>query len=156
MIVKKTASKRRQKIPKKTPQRPKKKAANKRLKKVPVHKVPRTRNANTLTEAEFWSKIRNALRNISRFWKPGAIAKAKAKRPYTGKNPRQKVEYVCNRCQKGFPTTAVQIHHSVECGSLRCYDDLPGFVERMFSENVHEYEILCTTCHSLHHKKVKI
>lgn len=153
MIVKKTASKRRQKIPKKSLRIPKKKVAKKREPKVKKERVPRTRNANTLTESEFFGKIRNALRNIARFWKPAAMAKQKTKRVYIGPNKRQKVEYVCNRCKKGFPITQVQAHHTIECGSLKTYADLPGFVERMFTENVNEYEILCKNCHLVHHKK---
>ena len=151
--VKKTASKRRQKIPKKTPQRPKKKVAKKREPKVKKERVARTRNANSLTESEFFGKIRNALRNIARFWKPAAIAKQRAKRNYIGPNKRQKVEFVCNRCKKGFPITQIQAHHVVECGTLKCYDDLPGFVERMFTEDIDSYEVLCLNCHKSHHSK---
>jgi len=122
-----------------------------RKKSVKTPRVPRTRNANTWTEAEFWSKIRNSLRNISRFYKPGMLAKAKAKRVYKGPNKKQRVEYVCNSCKQGFPTNAVQIHHKKDCGSLKSYSDLPGFVERMFAEDINAYEILCLKCHKEHH-----
>ena len=44
-------------------------------KKVKKPRVPRTRNNETMTEAAFWSWIRSALRQKSRWWKPIAEAK---------------------------------------------------------------------------------
>ena len=58
--------------------------------KVKRELVPRTHNAATMTESAFWSFIRSALRQKSRWWKPISIAKQKAKRAYKGKNKRQK------------------------------------------------------------------
>ena len=43
-------------------------------------RVPRTRNAGTMTEAAFWSMIRSALRQKSRWWKPIAECKKLARR----------------------------------------------------------------------------
>jgi hypothetical protein len=53
----------------------------------------RTRNAGTLTESQYWSKIRSALRNAFRYWKPMMITLEAASRPYRGANKRQKKEY---------------------------------------------------------------
>ena len=61
-------------------------------------RVPRTRNARTMTEAQFFSMIRSALREKSRWWKPSGIVRVKARRPYKGPNKRQKYEYQCNKC----------------------------------------------------------
>ena len=68
--------------------------------KKPVKKtsrVPKTRNAGTMTESAFWSFIRSALRQKSRWWKPITECKMKARRPYKGPNKRQKFEYQCNQ-----------------------------------------------------------
>jgi len=43
--------------------------------------TPKTRNSGTMTESAFWSFIRSGLRQKSRWWKPIAECKAKAKPP---------------------------------------------------------------------------
>jgi len=48
---------------------------------VKKQKVARTRNLNTLTESEYFSKIRSGLRNAFKFWKPMQEALKKASRP---------------------------------------------------------------------------
>lgn len=108
--------------------------------------TPKTRNAGTMTESAFWSFIRSALRQKSRWWKPIAEAKAKAKRKYKGPNKRQKFEYQCAECLNWFPDKKINVDHIVPAGTLRCANDLPGFVERLFCE-VDNLQVLCTTCH---------
>lgn len=113
-------------------------------------RVPRTRNLNTETESMFWTGIRSALRQKSRWWKPAQQAKKNARRPYNGKG-RQKWEYQCASCKGWFKEKEIHIDHIVEVGSLRCGDDLKGFVERLFCEDVNGYQILCKD--KCHHKK---
>jgi 5-methylcytosine-specific restriction endonuclease McrA len=108
--------------------------------------TPKTRNAGTMTESAFWSFIRSALRQKSRWWKPIAQAKAKAKRAYKGPLKRQKFEYQCAECLEWFPDKKINVDHRIPAGTLRCADDLPGFVERLFCE-VDNLQVLCTTCH---------
>jgi len=100
-----------------------------------------------MTESAFWSFIRSALRQKSRWWKPIAQAKAKAKRSYKGPLKRQKFEYQCAVCLKWFPDKEINVDHVVPAGTLRCADDLPGFVERLFCE-VDNLQVLCSTCHN--------
>ena len=102
---------------------------------------------STMTESAFWSFIRSALRQKSRWWKPISLAKAKAKRPYKGTNKRQRFEYQCNHCKKWFAEKHVNIDHIVSAGTLLCAADLPGFVERLFCE-VDGLQCLCETCHN--------
>ena len=64
--------------------------------------APKTRNAGTMSESAFWTFIRSALRQKSRWWKPITECKLKARRPYKGVNRRQKFEYQCNACKKWF------------------------------------------------------
>jgi len=109
--------------------------------------VPKTKNAGTMTDAAFWSFIRSSLRQKSRWWKPIAQAKLKAKRVYKGPLKRQKFEYQCAECSQWFPDKEVNVDHIIPAGTLRCANDLPGFVERLFCE-VDNLQVLCETCHN--------
>ena len=120
--------------------------AKKKIAKPKKNAAPKTRNAGTMTEAAFWSFIRSALRQKSRWWKPIAQAKQKAKRTYKGPLKRQKFEYQCAECLNWFPDKKINIDHIIPAGSLRNAQDLPGFVERLFVE-VEGLQVLCSTCH---------
>lgn len=109
--------------------------------------VAKSRNAGTMTESAFWSFIRSALRQKSRWWKPIAQAKSKAKRKYKGPNKRQKFEYQCNHCKEWFADKHINVDHIIPAGTLRCAADLPGFVERLFCE-VNNLQVLCNVCHN--------
>jgi 5-methylcytosine-specific restriction endonuclease McrA len=123
----------------------KKKVAVKRVKAV------KTRNAGTMTESAFWSFIRSALRQKSRWWKPITEAKLQARRLYKGTNKRQKFEYQCNVCKNWFIEKKINVDHIVPAGTLTTSKDLPGFVERLFCE-VDNLQVLCEKCHD---KKTK-
>ena len=110
--------------------------------------TPRTRNANTMTESMFWGMIRAALRQKSRWWKPAGIVRVKARRPYKGKNKRQKYEYQCAKCKQWWMAKDTNVDHIVPAGSLTCSNDLPGFVERLFCEE-DGLQLLCNGCHDV-------
>lgn len=110
-------------------------------------RVERTRASGTMTEAAFWGWLRSALRQKSRWWKPIAVAKNKARRVYKGANKRQKYEYQCNICKEWFPEKKINIDHITPAGSLNCAADLPGFVERLFCEE-EGLQCLCEKCHN--------
>lgn len=116
--------------------------------------VPKPRNAGTFTESQFWSYIRSALRQKSRFWKPITQCKINSRRPYKGPNKRQKYEYQCNECKNWFSDKQVAVDHIIPCGSLNCSSDLPGFVDRLFIE-VEGLQTLCSTCHDRKTKQEK-
>lgn len=109
-------------------------------------KVIKNRNNGTLSESGFWSFIRSSLRQKSRWWKPIAQCKINNRRTYKGTNKRQKWEYQCNNCKKWFPDKKINIDHIIPAGALKCANDLPGFVERLFCE-VDGLQILCEKCH---------
>lgn len=111
-------------------------------------------NNGTMTNAGFWGMIRSTLRQKSRWWKPIAEAKKKARRKYTGKNKRQKWEYKCSHCKEWFMEKEIQVDHIVEAGSLTCGDDLKEFVEKLFCE-VDGLQVLCKPCHKIKTDKYK-
>jgi hypothetical protein len=117
--------------------------------------VPRTRNANTLTESMFWSKIRSALRQTFQYWKPMQQALENASRPSQSKNKALKKEYLCKECIDWFPRKEVHIDHIEECGSLRSFDDIQGFIERLTIEDVNGFQVLCKPCHLTKSKETR-
>lgn len=118
-------------------------------------RVAKTRNAGTMTESAFWSFIRSALRQKSRWWKPITQCKLQAKRPYKGPNKRQKFEYQCAICQKWYADKVINVDHIIPAGSLNCANDLPGFIERLFCE-IDNLQVLCKTCHDKKTKTEKV
>ena len=115
-------------------------------------RVARTRNSATMTESAFWGMIRAVLRQASRWWKPLAEARKRAKKYYIGPtSKRKRVAYECNECKKLFAITEITVDHIVQAGTLKCAEDLPGFVTRLFCE-VDGLQCLCNDCHD---KKTK-
>jgi 5-methylcytosine-specific restriction endonuclease McrA len=100
-----------------------------------------------MSEAAFWSFIRSALRQKSRWWKPISVCKLNARRDYKGINKRQKYEYQCKKCKKWHPEKQINVDHIIPAGSLNCAQDLPLFVERLFCEQ-DNLQCLCTDCHN--------
>ena len=115
---------------------------------------PKTRNAKTMTEAAYWGMIRSGLRRTFRYWKPIQQCKFENRKAYTGPNKRQKWVYTCEHCLGEFKEKEIQVDHIIPTGSLKCYSDLPGFVERLSSET--GYQILCKPCHKEKTKAEKI
>jgi 5-methylcytosine-specific restriction endonuclease McrA len=128
-----------------------KKNATKRISKIPRKVAVKPRCHGTMTESAFWSFIRSALRQKSRFWKPITEAKLQARRLYKGTNKRQKYEYQCNVCKNWFIERKINVDHITPAGSLNSSKDLPGFVDRLFCE-VTGLQVLCEKCHD---KKTK-
>ena len=73
--------------------------------------------------------------------------KQESRRPYKGKNKRQKWEYLCTECSKWYMEKNIQVDHIVPVGSLRTLHDLKGFVERLTTET--GFQILCKECHQV-------
>lgn len=123
-----------------------KKAVKKKSARKGVMRTPPFPTCPQWSTSKFWTFIRSALRAKQIRWPPRAEAKIAARRIYIGDNPRQKWEYQCNHCKDWFADKEVELNHKVECGSLKDFDDLPGFVERMFC-GVDGYEVVCKPCH---------
>jgi hypothetical protein len=111
-------------------------------------KAVKTHNNNTLTESEYFGKIRSSLRRGFMYWKPMMVALENASRKYTGENKRIKKEYLCAGCGEWFQRKLVQIDHKIPCGSLKNFDDIVPFIQRLTVEDPTLYTILCKDgCH---------
>lgn len=115
-------------------------------KKEKKEKVPKTKNAGTMTDSQFFNWLRQKLRRISITWKPINECRKKAKVSYTGNNKRRKVSYICNSCKGEFSSTETSVDHIEPIGSLKSFEDLPQFVEKLFCEEQF-LQVLCKTCH---------
>ena len=92
--------------------------------------------------------MRSAMRSASRRWPAIYEALAAAKEPYKGPNPRQKVQYRCASCSKGFSGKEVSIDHIVDCGTLKEWGDVEGFMKRLFCGK-EGLQVLCHPCHGV-------
>jgi len=106
-------------------------------------------NSGTMTQSMFFGWLRSNLRRMTmRGWKPIAEVKKQARKPYKGSNKLQKWEFLCASCGNYVKSTECEVDHKIEAGSLRNYEDLAGFVQRLFVEK-EGLELLCKQCHSL-------
>jgi 5-methylcytosine-specific restriction endonuclease McrA len=112
-------------------------------------KAEKTRNGGTMTESQYWGKVRSLLRSGFRYWGPMALALKKAERKYVGENKRQKYEYKCQHCKDYFIKANVQVDHIIPCGSLKCSADLESFLERLTPESLDSFQVLCKPCHQI-------
>ena len=107
-------------------------------------RVPRTHAGETWTKSQYWGFIRSALRRaFSRYPVKYQVKKA-AQRTVEGK--RHRYEYQCSVCTEWHKDKDVEVDHDPPCGSLKDYDDLAGFVERMFCE-ADSLRVVCKPCH---------
>lgn len=99
------------------------------------------------SNSQFWSFVRSGLRaKWSRYpVKFAVLAKAKRK---AEDNPRAKWEYQCAVCKGWFIQKNVEIDHTIPCGTLRSYEDLAPFVERLFCGEEH-LRCVCKPCHKI-------
>ncbi len=106
----------------------------------------------TMTNAAFFGMLRAFLRSKSRFWPPIKICRDRAKEKYVGPNKRRKWSYKCESCKGLFDVKNVAVHHIVDCGSLKSFEDLTGFTKRLFVDS-DKLVLLCNKCHDKIHNK---
>jgi len=70
----------------------------------------------------------------------------KAQRKSMSANKKLQYEYQCSQCKQWHPQKNVEVDHIVPCGKLQEYNDLPGFVERMFVGE-DKLRLVCKPCH---------
>lgn len=101
-----------------------------------------------MTERQLLTWLRSAMRKASRRYPPIYEALDAAKEPYVGPNPRQKICYRCADCQETFTAKQVAVDHIVDCGSLTSWDDIQGFMQRLFC-TAEGLQVLCDGCHDV-------
>lgn len=99
-------------------------------------------------EKKFWTWLRSGLRSMSRRYPPIYEALAAAKRPYTGDNKKQKVCYECAKCKSLESAKNVAVDHRIDCGKLTSWEDVQGFMQRLFCEKG-GLDVLCHSCHDV-------
>jgi len=114
------------------------------------------------TTAKYFSLIRTGLRGAFSRWPPKheALKAAKQTVPVldadgnhlcykTGQKKGQlkyTTRYCCAACDNLFPVKEVETDHIVPAGSLRTYEDIVPFIQRLLCP-VEGIQVLCTTCH---------
>lgn len=107
------------------------------------------RCSGTMTESQFLSWIRSALRSKSLRWKPRTDALELARRPYIGPNKRQKYEYQCAICKEWFKAADVVVdHYPKAAGSILSIADIGEFCNNLYCE-VDNLRVLCEYDHDL-------
>jgi len=109
--------------------------------------VIREYNMGTMSKSEFFTKIRQVLRNGFRYYKPLQEALLKARRPSESSNKKLKWEFICKECQTWHPRKNIEIDHVIPCGSLKDWDDVVPFIQKLCAEDPNMYQVLCKPCH---------
>jgi hypothetical protein len=109
-------------------------------------RVQKTRAGGTWTESRYWTFIRSALRQAWSKYPVRYQVLNDARRPFSGNDKRTKWEYQCNECKEWHKAKDVQVDHIESAGSLKCYEDLPAFVQRLFCE-ADNLQVMCKPCH---------
>ena len=104
----------------------------------------------TMTNTAFFGMIRSILRKRTMFWKPITECKNKQRFKYIGPNKLRKWSYSCEICKNEFDSKGVAVHHKIPAGALNSFEDLPGFVKRLFCDSA-DLVLLCHKCHENSH-----
>lgn len=105
------------------------------------------------SNSQFWGFIRSGLRaKWSRY--PVKFEVLNESKRKALENPRAKWEYQCDVCKKWHIQKNVEVDHIIPCGTLRSYEDLPQFVERLFCGKEH-LRTVCKPCHKAITKEEK-
>ena len=107
------------------------------------------------TKSAYMSFIRSGIRGS--LWNKNKVKLLKIKQnrvQIKNPNPRGKKPTVwggsCEICNNLFAEKELQVDHIRDSGSsLKCFDDLPKFIEDMILVTEDDLRILCINCHSI-------
>lgn len=107
------------------------------------------------TKSAYMSFIRSGIRGS--LWNKNKVKLLKIKQnrvQIKNTNPRGKKPTVwggsCEICNNLFTEKELQVDHIRDSGSsLKCFDDLPKFIEDMILVTEDDLRILCINCHSI-------
>lgn len=109
-----------------------------------------TRCGGEMTEAQYLSWIRSALRSKSLRWKPRGEALKLARRKYKGINKLQKWEYQCAICKEWWLAKECDVDHfPKDAGSILKIEDVGEFCNNLFCE-VDNLRVLDKKCHKIY------
>jgi len=106
-------------------------------------RVERTRAGGQWTESRYFGFIRSTLRRAFTRYPVKHQVKINNRRIKKGS---KRFEYQCEACRGWFPNSQIEVDHINPAGSLKTFDDLPGFVERLFCEE-DNLQLICKPCH---------
>lgn len=98
------------------------------------------------SDSRYWSFIRSALRRAWSKYPVRYQVLNKSRRVYEGTDKRTKWQYQCKDCTGWFKQKDVEVDHINSAGSLKTFEDLAGFCERLFCEE-DNLRVLCKPCH---------
>lgn len=56
--------------------------------------------------------------------------------------------FTCAMCNEDFPISSCNVDHIVPAGSLRCKEDIQGFVERLLFVGENDLRLVCKPCNN--------
>lgn len=127
--------------------RPTKATLQKQPPKKRANKTPPFPNYPEWSTAKFFGFLRSGLRATYNKWPAKWQVLKESKRPYQGKGKQQKWEFQCAVCKCWHKQKDISIDHITPAGSLNTYDDIAGFVERLFI-GPEGLQTLCKECHN--------
>lgn len=102
--------------------------------------------------SKWWSFLRSKLRSGFTRWPPKFEVLADARRKYVGSKKNQKWEFQCNVCKKWVMQKEIEVDHLIPCGPLKSFEDIPGFVERLYCSK-DKLQAICKPCHKAKNKE---
>ena len=101
------------------------------------------------SKASFFSWLRGHLRKAwTRYPIKNSFLKSNRFRASIGKQGREVWACKCERCEKTFPQSKIQVDHITPAGKLNDWKDVESFAKRLFT-TTNELRILCKGCHEI-------
>jgi len=111
-------------------------------------RAEKTRAGGTWTEARYFGFIRSTLRRATMKYPVKQHVLMANRIKNDGRfDKRTKFIYTCEICKGEFKGKEIEVDHIKPAGSLKCYEDLAGFVERLFCE-ADNLRVICKECHA--------
>jgi len=103
------------------------------------------------TEAKFWAWVRGGLRRGAWNKHPSKLNKIKNNRYKAplGRNGKEVWACVCAVCDVEYRQSECQVDHIEPAGSLKCREDLKGFIERLLFVTEDDLRVVCKKCNSI-------
>lgn len=100
----------------------------------------------------FFTYLRGCLRSA---WAKNPIKHnliKKMRKQITNPNPRGNKPtvwgFTCEMCNNDFPISMCQVDHKNPAGSLKCKEDIQGFVERLLFVSEDDLRLVCRPCNN--------